>query len=156
MLSWLNAIRPPISTATNMPTIRKRRLTARATRRSIQVFSFLGRRSAAGRGAVDEQAALGDDLLAGLQVAGDLDEVTVDEAYLDLAQLDRLVLARDPDADLVGFVDQRLLRHRRCCPVAGGIDRDIGEHLRFEQPVLVVDGGADEETAGARIDRGGD
>lgn len=33
-----------VETAETMPTIRKRRLTARATRRSIQVFNFLGRR----------------------------------------------------------------------------------------------------------------
>src|SRR6478752_10089143 len=125
MLSWLNAIRPPINTATNMPTIRKRRLTARATRRSIQVFAVSqgARRSATGRRAVDEQAAFGDDLLAGLQVAGDLDEVAVDEADLDLAQLDRLVVARDPDANSVALVDQRLLRHRRRSAVAGRIDR---------------------------------
>src|SRR5436305_8171929 len=127
MLSWLNAIRPPISTATNIATIRMRRLTGRATRRSIQVFNFLGRRSAAGRRSVDEQAAFGDDLLAGFQVAGDLDEVAVDEADLDLAQFDRLVLACDPEADLVGFVDQGLFRHRRRSAVARRIDRDVGE-----------------------------
>src|SRR3954452_16506562 len=110
MLSWLNAIRPPMNTATNMPTIRKRRLTASATRRSIQVFAVSQGtgRSATGRGAVDEQAAFGDDLLAGLQIAGDLDEVAIDETDLDLAQLDRLVVARDPDTDPVAFIDQRL------------------------------------------------
>src|SRR3954470_4324051 len=159
MLSWLNAIRPPMSTATNIPTIRKRRLTARATRRSIQVFSlsfFPARRSAAGRRAVDEQAAFGDHLLAGLQIAGDLDEIAIDETDLDLAQLDRLVLACHPEADLVGFVDQGLLRYRRRGAIAGRIDRDVREHLRLQQTVLVVDGGADQQAAGVRIDRGGD
>ena len=101
----------------------------------------MNRRSAAGRRAVDEQAAFGHDLLAGLQVAGDLDQVAVDETDLDLAQLDRLVLARDPEANLVRLKDQRLLRNRRRGAAAGRIDRDVREHLRLEQPVLVVDGG---------------
>ena len=40
--------------------------------------------------------------------------------------------------------------------VAGRIDRDVGEHLRLQQAVLVVDGGADQQPARRRIDRGGD
>ena len=50
-------------------------------------------------------------MLAGLQIADHLDEIAIGEAGLDLAQFDRLVLMRDPDPDLVAFVDQRLLRH---------------------------------------------
>src|SRR5437870_1355966 len=107
MLSCLNAIRPPTSTATNMPTIKKRRLTARATRRSIQIGAFNGV-SAAGRGAVDEQRALGDDQLAGSQIADHLDEIAIGEAGLDLTQFDRLVRMRDPDPHLIAFIDQCL------------------------------------------------
>ena len=47
----------------------------------------------------------------GFRLPIDLDEIAIGEAGLDLAQLDRLVLMRDPDPDLVAFVDQRLLRH---------------------------------------------
>src|SRR6185437_2068046 len=113
-----------------------------ATRRSIQSRSFKrirlfdGREmaataSAAGRRAVDEQAALGHDLLAGFQIAVDLDQIAVDETGLDLAQLDRLVFMRDPEPDLIALVDQRLLRHADRWMLAGGIERDVGEHFRL-------------------------
>src|ERR1700730_10363 len=98
-----------------------------ATRRSIQTKAFnavteglasVVRNSTgdtialtAGRRAVDEQASLGNDLLAGVKVALDLDEVAVDQAGLDLAEFDRLVLVRHPDPDLIAFIDQSLLRH---------------------------------------------
>src|SRR5882672_6914715 len=155
MLSCPNAIRPPTNTATNMATIKYRRLTARATRRSIQIEAF-NEGSAAGCGAVDEQRALGDDPLAGLQIADYLDEVAIAEAGLDLTQLDRLVRMRNPDPDLVAFIDQRLLRHPDRRMVARRIDGDVGEHFRLQQEILVVDGGADHEPACRWIDRGGD
>src|SRR4051794_16106438 len=47
---------------------------------------------AAGRDLVDEQAALGNDLLAGLQVALDLDEIPIGEPGRDLTQFNRLVV----------------------------------------------------------------
>src|SRR3954451_23918915 len=114
MLSCLNPIRPPIITTTRRPTIKNRRLTAMATRRSIQTGTFNGvkdgRRSAirsssgtitlaAGGCAIDEQAPLGNDLLAGLQIIRDLDQIAVNQAGLDLAQFDRLVLVHHPDPD---------------------------------------------------------
>ena len=40
--------------------------------------------------------------------------------------------------------------------IAGRIDRDVGEHLRLQRAVLVVDGGADEQPPRRRIDRRGD
>ena len=60
----------------------QRRLTARATRRSIQTGVCEG--VSCRRGAVDEQRAPGDDLLAGPEIADHLDEIAVGEAGLDL------------------------------------------------------------------------
>src|SRR5665213_3593399 len=104
-----------------------------ATRRSIQTKAFkriglsriVATALAAGRRAVDEQAALCNDLLAGFQIAVDLDEIAVDETGLDLAQLDRLVVVRDPEVNLIALVDQRLFRHADRRMIAGGIDRDV-------------------------------
>jgi hypothetical protein len=45
--------------------------------------------------------ALCNDLLAGLQIAMHLDEVVIGETGFDLAKIDRLVLVRDPEPDLV-------------------------------------------------------
>ena len=60
----------------------------------------------------------------------------------------------DPDPDLVGFVDQGLLRHGGRGVIALGIDRDGGEHLRLQHAFPIVDGGANQQPAGRRIDRG--
>ena len=57
---------------------------------------------------------------------------------------------------MLAFVDQRLFRHAHPRTVAAGIDRHIGEHLRLEHAILVVDRGAHQQPAGRRIDRGGD
>src|SRR5439155_18468564 len=84
-----------------------------------------------------------------------LDEVAVGEAGLDLAQLDRLVLMRDPDPDLIALVDQGLLRHTNRRVIAGGIDRDIREHFRLQETFLVVYRGAHQKPAGRGIDRRG-
>ena len=65
------------------------------------------RGSAAGRGPVDEQRALGHDQLAGLQIADHLDQIAIGEAGFDLAQFNRLVLMRDPDPDLVALLKER-------------------------------------------------
>src|ERR1700704_3730697 len=120
-----------------------------ATRRSIQIGAFNGLKEGpmspvrsspelwsstvlgAGRRAIDEQAALCNNLLAGFQITFDLDEVAIGEAGLDLAQFDRLVLMRDPDPNLIALVDQCLLWRANRRMVAGGIDRDIGEHFRL-------------------------
>src|SRR6476469_356071 len=115
-----------------------------STRRSIQIGAFNELKLAAGRGAVDEQAAFGNDLLSGFQIAFDLDQIPIDETGLDLAQFDRLVLVRDPDPDLIALVDQSLLRYADRRMIAGGIDRDIGKHFRLQKAVLVVDRGADQ------------
>src|SRR5712671_828273 len=121
-----------------------------ATRRSIQVEAFKGlkkgrvsripkfamiRLLAAGCRAVDEQAAFCNDLLAGSQITLDLDEIAIGEAGLDLAQLDRLVLVRDPDPHLVALIDQRLLGNPNRRLIAGRIDRYAGEHFRLQLSV---------------------
>src|SRR5512147_618231 len=142
MLRCWNATRPPMMTARNSPTIRKRRSTARETRRSIR-SGISTRGSGAGRRPVDEQTALGDDLLAGLQVGTDLDIVAIGETGLDIAKLQRLVVIGHPKPDTLALVDQRLLLHAHRLVVAAGIDGDAGKHLRLEQPVLVVDGRPD-------------
>src|SRR5260221_12980366 len=100
---------------------------AMSTRRSIQIGAFNGLKLAAGRGAVDEQAALGNNLLAGFQITLDLDEAAVGEAGLDLAEFDRFVLVRDPDPDLIALVDQGLFRHADHRMIAAGTDRGIRE-----------------------------
>src|SRR5258708_19681952 len=93
---------------------------------------------AAGCGAVDEQTALGNDLLAGFQITLDLDEVAVDEAGFDLAQLDRLVFMGNPDPDLIALVDQGLLWHTNRRVTARGINRAIPEHSRLQHTVLLI------------------
>src|SRR5437588_13007492 len=111
-----------------------------ATRRSIQAnFNALkmgGRAPLAARCcAVNEETALCDNMLAGLQIAHDLDEIAVDESGFDLPEFDRFVVMGDPDANLVGFVDQGLLRHRGRGVIALGIARDGREHLVPEYTV---------------------
>src|SRR6202171_2465812 len=110
---------------------------------------------AAGGGAVDEQAALCNNLLAGFQITFHLDEIAVDETGLDPAEFDRLVRMRYPDPDLVALIDQGLLRHGDRRVIAVGIDRDVGEHLRLQAAVLVLYRGADQKPAGRGIDRRG-
>src|SRR4030088_971109 len=127
-----------------------------ATRRSIQIGAFNGlNKLAAGCSAVDEQAALGNNLLAGFQITLDFDKVAIGEAGLDPAEFDRLVLVRDPDPDLTTLVDQGLLRHADRRVIAGGIDRDIREHLRLQETILVIYRGADQKPARRGIDRRG-
>ena len=58
-----------------------------------------------------------------------LDEIAIGEARLDLADFDRLVLMRDPDPDLIAFINQSLLRHADRMMIAGGIDCDVREHF---------------------------
>jgi len=45
-----------------------------------------------------------NDLLAGLQIAMHLDEVVIGETGFDLAKINRLVILRDPEPDLVVVV----------------------------------------------------
>src|SRR5882757_934130 len=113
MLSCSNAIRPPKTVTANKSTIRMRRRTARATRRSIETGSFKNWKagSASGRRAIDEETASRDDLIAGLKVALHFDKVAVGETSSDLTQFDGLVAVRDPDAHLIAFIDQGLLGH---------------------------------------------
>ena len=40
--------------------------------------------------------------------------------------------------------------------IPAGIDRDVGEHFRLQQAVLVIHGGADQKPPGGGIDRRGD
>src|SRR5712672_996203 len=121
-----------------------------ATRRSIQVEAFKGLKKgcvsripkfamislttalAAGCRAVDEQAAFCNDLLAGFQITLDLDEIAIGKPGLDLAQLDSLVFMGDPDPHLIALIDQGLPRYADRRMIAGGIDRDIGKHLRLQ------------------------
>ena len=58
-----------------------------------------------------------------------------------------------PEPDPLGLVNQCLLAHADGLAAVARIDRDIGEHLRLEQAVLVVNGRADHQSAGHRIDR---
>src|SRR5436305_2818294 len=125
-----------------------------ATRRSIQIEAFNGWVAlASGCRAIDEQTSLGNDLLAGLQISLDLDEIAIGQPGLDLAKFDRLVFMRDPDSDLIALVDQGLLGHAHGRMIAGGIDRDVSEHLRLQQTVLVVERGAYEKPAVGGINR---
>src|SRR6516225_3138581 len=131
MLSCWNAIRPPMMTARNRPTIRYRRSTAKETRRSIRsgsLHAVLGAR----RCPVDEQTAPDDDFLPRLEVAADLDQITIGQAGLDLPQFERLVVMRHPEPHALALIDQRLLLHPDRLAFVAGIDRDIGEHLRLE------------------------
>src|SRR5216683_6359372 len=138
MLSWRNARRPPTNTMTQSVSISTRCFREKAI--SAFMVSLLayrpgcrGGRSAPGGGAVDEQAAPGDDAFAGRDPLQDLDHASFGQSGLELAQLDRLVLVPDPDAHRAALVDQRFARHRD----AGGFvlreDADIGIHLGLEQ-----------------------
>src|SRR4051812_2672893 len=110
-------------------------------------------RLGAGRRPVDEKTALGNDLLPGLQVAANLDQIAVGQTGLDIAKLNRLVVTCDPEPNTVALVDQRSFRHPEGWVVLAGIDRHTGEHLRLEHAVLVVDCRADEKPPGRWINR---
>src|SRR6478609_3984962 len=96
-------------TVANRPTIKNRRLTAKATKRSISMHvcrRHLKPQSAAGRrGAIDEQAASGDDLVAGLQVGANLHQIAIRQSRFDFAKLDRIVVVGDPEVHSLVFVN---------------------------------------------------
>src|ERR1700760_2990776 len=104
MFNCWNATRPPRMTATNNPTIRKRRLTAIETRRSIGSLISQTVALGPGRRPVDEQTALGDDLLPAVEVLAHLDGVAVGQTGLDLAKLNRLVVMGNPEPDLLALI----------------------------------------------------
>ena len=94
---------------------------------------------AVGRRAIDEQAALGDDALAGLQTFDHLDHAAADEPGLDLTQFDRLVVTDDPGADQVSFIDQRFARHRDAAAFIVAEDGDVREHLGLQQRIWILE-----------------
>src|SRR5437870_5759170 len=107
MFSWRKARIPPKNVMMNSARIRTRCLSANA----ISAFMTGGFAScsdqalAARCGAIDEQAALGDHLLADLETIPHLDHAAADETGLDRPQFDRAILANDPDARGVAFVE---------------------------------------------------
>src|SRR5262245_21085539 len=107
MLSWRNATMPPAKVITNSTNISTR------CRNENSINAFMGgrpvrRRSGAGRRPIDEQAALGDHLLARLQPSHHLDHSAIDQARRDRTPLDRLVVMRHPDARAIALIDHRV------------------------------------------------
>src|ERR1700730_9523951 len=153
MLSWRNARAPPAITVTNSASISNRCLSAKAISAFMQSrLPCRPRRASTGAcGPVDEQAAAGDHALACIDSFEDLDHPAVGEAGLDLAQLDRLVLMRHPDAHRAALIDERLARAGE---ILLGEDADIGIHLRLEERARIVDRRAQQEPPARRIERG--
>src|SRR5262245_53389932 len=108
MLSCRNATMPPANIITNSTSISTRC----RSENSINTFIRGGlQRSGARRRPIDEQAALGDDLLARPQTLHHLKHPAVDQSGRDRAPLDRLVVMRHPDARRVALIDHRITRN---------------------------------------------
>src|SRR5216684_2855249 len=109
---------------------------------------------AAGRRPIDEQAALGDHLLAEPNASQNLDHLAVCQSKLDLPKLDRLIVARDPNPRNIAFVDYGVARnakHVDLGQIATGIKRDVRKHLRLQDTILVVDSRPNKEAARCRV-----
>src|SRR5258705_8132014 len=156
MLSWRNARAPPAITVTNSASISNRCLSAKAISAFMESrLACRPRRASTGAcGPVDEQAAARDHALACLDAFEDLDHAAIGEAGLDLAQLDRLVLMRHPDAHRAAFIDERLARDSDAGEILLGEDADIGIHLRLEEGAGIVDRRANQEPPARRVERG--
>ena len=66
--------------------------------------------SASCSSAVDEQAAFAYNVLAFAEAFQDLDHLSIGQAGLDFAALDRLVVTCDPDMGRFPIVDDRVTR----------------------------------------------
>src|SRR5262245_14275402 len=87
---------------------------------------------AARRQTIDEDTALGDHAVAGRQAFRHFDQRTAGRADLDPAQLDRLVVARHPDAGGAALVDDGVAGDRDHRVALAGENLDVREHLRLE------------------------
>src|SRR5215470_17360666 len=129
MLSARNATMPPANIITNSTSISTRCRSENSIKAFIVDALYRGR-SGAGRGPIDEQAALGDHLLAWLQPTHHLDHPAVDQSGRDRAPLDRPVVMCHPDARAVALIDHRVTWDGGPGIAFVGKDGHVGIHLR--------------------------
>src|SRR6266702_1132736 len=121
MFRLVKLMKPATNTNSINATIRTRCFSAKAT------TAFMPGSVGPG-GAIDKDGTARHDLLSGRQAGANLDHAVAGLSGADLAQSQGIAVARYPDASLLPFVDDRLLRNcrrRRCLP---GDNAEIREH----------------------------
>src|SRR3981081_1702582 len=111
MLGGRKPTRPPASIAINIMSMRVRWRSANSTTAFISEFLSSALRLSARCRAIDEDTSPGNDLLAASQTSQTLDDVALDQAWLDQSLCDRIELVRNPYVGRAPFVDNRISRN---------------------------------------------